>query len=135
VNEAAELQSEIQAFIDLPVVERTDTAFEGVHENVLRHFKEDREGEADDGISNLVLLDAATNRSYGNAVFAIKRQRILSLDRDGVFVPLCTRNVFLKCYSRKVDHLMFWTQDDRDDYREVLIDTLHAFFANGWTDE
>lgn len=139
VNEALKLQSEIQAFIDLPVKERTDPAFQVVYEKVLRHFKEysegEEEGEADNGISNLVLLDAATNRSYRNAVFAVKRQRVLSLDRDGVFVPLCTRNVFLKCYSRKVDHLMFWTQEDRDDYMQALIDTLHGFFADGCTDE
>lgn len=135
VNEAPELQGDIQAFIDLPVKERTDAVFEVVYEKVLRHFKEDSEGAADNGISNLVLLDAATNRSYGNALFAVKRQRVLSLDRDGIFVPLCTRNVFLKCYSRKVDHLMFWTQEDRDGYRQALIDTLHGFFADGGTNE
>lgn len=131
VNEAAELQGEIQAFIGLPVVGRTDAAFEVVHEKVLHHFKEDHEGEADNGLSNLVLLDASTNRSYGNAVFAVKRQRVLSLDREGIFVPLCTRNVFLKCYSRRVEHLMFWTQEDRDDYQQALIGTLHGFFAQG----
>jgi hypothetical protein len=135
VNEATDLQSEIQAFIDLPMKERTDSVFGVVYEKVLRHFKEDSAGEADNGLSNLALLDAATNRSYGNAVFAVKRQRVLSLDRDGIFVPLCTRNVFLKCYSRKVDHLMFWTQEDRDDYRQALIDLLYGFFADGWTYE
>lgn len=135
VNEAPELQNEIQAFIGLPVREQTDPNFEVVYEKVLRHFKEGSEGEADNGISNLVLLDATTNRSYRNAVFAVKRQRVLSLDRAGIFVPLCTRNVFLKCYSRKVEHLMFWTQEDRDDYRQILINTLHGFFAEGWADE
>ena len=134
-DEAPDLQSVIQVFIDLPVRERTDAAFEVIYEKVLGHFKEDNEGEADNGLSNLVLLDAATNRSYGNAVFAVKRQRVLSLDRDGIFVPLCTRNVFLKCYSQKVDHLMFWTQEDRDDYRNALIDTLRGFFAEGGADE
>ena len=109
-NEAPDLRADIQAFIDLPSKEATDAAFDGVYEKVLRHFQEDGEDEADNGISNLVLLDYATNRSYGNAVFAVKRQRVLSLDRDGVFVPLCTRNVFLKCYNPQVDHVMFWTQ-------------------------
>ena len=103
-----------------------------MYEKVLRHFQEDGENEADNGISNLVLLDYATNRSYGNAVFAVKRQRVLSLDRDGVFVPLCTRNVFLKCYNPQVDHVMFWTQEDRDGYRQAMIDTLHTFFTGGW---
>jgi hypothetical protein len=131
-NQASDLGTDIQAFIDLPTKEATDDAFDAVYEKVLRYFQEDGEDGADNGISNLVLLDYATNRSYGNAVFAVKRQRILSLDRDGVFVPLCTRNVFLKCYNPQVEHVMFWTQQDRDGYRQVMIDTLHAFFTSGW---
>ena len=58
----------------------------------------------------MILLDEYTNRSYKNAVFAVKRQRLLSLDQAGIFVPLCTRNVFLKCYSPQVDKLMFWSE-------------------------
>jgi hypothetical protein len=131
-NQDSDLRTDIQAFIDLPTKEATDAAFDAVYEKVLRHFEEAGEDEADNGISNLVLLDYATNRSYGNAVFAVKRQRILSLDRGGVFVPLCTRNVFLKCYNLQVDHLMFWTQKDRDGYRLAMIDMLHAFFTSGW---
>ncbi len=131
-NEAPDLRTDIQAFINLPTKEATDATFDVVYEKVLRHFQEDGDDEADNGISNLVLLDYATNRSYGNAVFAVKRQRVLSLDRDGVFVPLCTRNVFLKCYNPQVDHVMFWTQKDRDGYRQAMIETLHAFFTGGW---
>lgn len=131
-DEAPDLRTDIRAFIDLPAREATDAAFDAVYEKVLRHFQEDGENEADNGISNLVLLDYATNRSYGNAVFAVKRQRVLSLDRDGVFVPLCTRNVFLKCYNPQVDHVMFWTQKDRDGYRQAMIEMLHAFFTGGW---
>ncbi len=130
-KEALELQSDIEAFLNLPAKEATDANFDGVYEKVLRHFREDQESEADNSISNLVLLDYETNRSYGNAVFALKRQRVLSLDRDGIFVPLCTRNVFLKCYNHQVEHLMVWTQEDRDGYREVMIETLHAFFTGG----
>jgi hypothetical protein len=59
-------------------------------------------------------------------------QTMGSTSRDGVFVPLCTRNVFLKCYNPQVDHVMFWTQKDRDGYRQVMIDTLHGFFTSGW---
>jgi hypothetical protein len=131
-NEALDIQSDIQAFIDLSAKDSSDVAFDEVYEKVLHHFREDGENEADNSLSNLVLLDYATNRSYGNAVFAIKRQRVLSLDRDGIFVPLCTRNVFLKCYNPQVEHVMFWTQEDRDGYRQVMIDTLHDFFSKGW---
>jgi hypothetical protein len=128
-NEASDLRTDIKAFMILPTKEATDAAFDDVYQRVLRHFHEDEEDDADNGISNLVLLDYATNRSYGNAVFAVKRQRVLSLDRDGVFVPLCTRNVFLKCYNPDVGHVMFWTQQDKDGYRQAMIDTLHTFFA------
>jgi len=134
-NESSEICIDIQTFIDLPPKDATNSAFDVVYIKVLRHFQEAGGDEADNGISNLVLLDYATNRSYKNAVFAVKRHRILSLDRDGVFVPLCTRNVFLKCYNPQVDHVMFWTQKDRDGYRLAMIETLHAFFTGGWIHE
>jgi hypothetical protein len=78
---------------------------------------------------NLTLLDEGTNKSYKNAVFAVKRQRLLSLDQAGVFVPLCTRNVFLKCYSPRVGSVMFWGPEDRDAYQDVIIETLVRFFT------
>jgi hypothetical protein len=134
-HEAPELQTDIQVFINLPSKEATDATFDVVYEKVLRHFQEAGGDEADNSISNLVLLDYATNRSYRNAVFAVKRHRVLSLDRDGVFVPLCTRNVFLKCYNPQVEHVMFWTQKDRDGYRQAMIDTLYAFFTGAWIHE
>ena len=134
-DEAPDLRTDIQSFINLPPKDATDAAFDIVYEKVLRHFQEAGESEAENGISNLVLLDYATNRSYKNAVFAVKRHRVLSLDRDGVFVPLCTRNVFLKCYNPHVGHVMFWSQEDQDGYRQAMIDTLYTFFTGGWIHE
>ena len=51
-----------------------------------------------DNISNLALLDDETNRGYGNAMFFIKRKKIIENDKQGIFVPICTKNVFLKYY-------------------------------------
>jgi hypothetical protein len=86
------------------------------------------EASGSDGLDNLTLLDRYTNRSYKNAPFAIKRHRILSVDRDGIFVPLCTRNVFLKCYSRRIGNPLIWGRDDREGYLDAIIKTLTAFF-------
>ena len=133
-NQAPDLQALIQAFLTLPPREGI-AVFEPLYGKLLHHFDEADSGEPDHSIANLVLLDYETNRSYQNAVFAVKRQRVLSLDQHGVFVPLCTRNVFLKCYNPRVDHVMFWTQEDRDGYREVLIETLQTFVTGGWIDE
>jgi hypothetical protein len=124
----AELCSEIDKFVILSQKDALDTVFDGLYERVLGVFKESDE-DVDNGISNLTLLDQNTNRSYKNAVFAVKRQRLLSLDQSGIFVPLCTRNVFLKCYSPQVDNVMFWSNDDRQAYRAVIIETLVRFFG------
>lgn len=47
-------------------------------------------------IGNLTLLNAKINRSYGNAIFPAKRKEIIAHDKNGSFIPLCTKNVFLK---------------------------------------
>ena len=134
-TDAPELLAEIEQFMGLSHVEATLERFETVYESVLKHFQELDDEEPDNSIANLVLLDEKTNRSYKNAVFAVKRQRVLALDRDGVFVPLCTRNAFLKCYSSQVEHAMFWTQADGEGYRMAVIDTLQHFFEGEWVHE
>jgi hypothetical protein len=130
-NTEQELQQEIVAFIASPHTEESDNLFDSLYERVREVFRETDNDETDHGIANLALLDQRTNRSYKNAVFAVKRQRVLSLDQAGIFVPLCTRNVFLKCYSPQVDNVMFWSKADRNGYMEVMLNTLVHFFQGG----
>jgi len=111
--------------------EEANERFDSIYKQVLESFEESDSSEVDHGLQNLALLDAHTNRSYGNAVFPIKRRRILGLDKDGTFVPLCTTNAFLKYYSHKIDRMMFWTEEDRGDYFNNVVDTLVTFFAQG----
>ena len=124
-----ELRSEIEEFVKLSQKDAIDSDFDSLYERVLGVFKESDESDVDNGIGNLTLLDRSTNRSLKNAVFAVKRQRLLSLDQSGVFVPLCTRNVFLKCYSEQADNVMFWSSEDRDAYVAAMVETLARFFA------
>ena len=126
-----ELQEKIRAHLDLAPKERT-SAFDPLYSELLKYFHEDDSGEPDNSIANLALLDQETNRSYKNAVFPVKRRRVLELDTHGVFVPHCTRNVFLKSYSPQVGHNMYWTEEDRDGYRQELIDTLYTFMKGDW---
>jgi len=123
-----ELRQDIQSFVSLPQGDDANAAFEPLYERVLKFFHESDGEETDHGIGNLTLLDSSTNRSYKNAVYAVKRKRILELDQAGIFVPLCTRNVFLKCYSPQVDNVMFWGKPDREAYQEVVVETLVRFF-------
>jgi hypothetical protein len=128
-DDASEICSKIVDFIDLSQVEATNERFDSLYEEILHYFNEATEGEAVNGIANLTLLDKHTNRSYKNAPFAVKRQRILDLDQHGIFVPLCTRNIFLKCYSPQVENAVFWGEKDQQGYQEAIIDVLVNFFC------
>lgn len=103
-----------------------DDFFDEVFIAVRRVFEEDKITEVD-GISNLSLLDETTNRSYGNAMFPIKRNRIIENDMGGLFVPLCTKNVFLKYYSKQIKDAMHWKQNDAEDYLNAMQQILKEY--------
>ena len=104
-------------------------AFQNLYLYVREHYDGAGELADDNALGNLTLLDAATNRGYGNAVFPIKRSKIIARDRDGVFIPLCTRNVFLKCYSKRIDHLSAWSSHDRADYFDAIVTSLNGLLG------
>jgi hypothetical protein len=124
-----QLQKDIESLKKMVPRDVTDEVFDPLYDQLLAYFHETSDVESDQGIGNLTLLDEHTNRSYKNAVFAVKRQQLLSLDQAGIFVPLCTRNVFLKCYSPHVDNVMFWGARDRLAYQTTILETLVGFFS------
>ena len=89
--------------------------------------KEEGEAFDIDNLSNLALLDSSTNRGYGKAPFPQKRTTIIKRDEEGVFIPLCTRNVFLKYYSPHTNSLLFWSATDRENYLDKIKETLKNF--------
>lgn len=92
------------------------------------YFDEDRISDEDkDHIGNMALLNASINRSYGNAYFAIKRMHIKDKDSEGIFIPLTTKNVFMKYYSKRVDSMLVWTNDDATDYCAAIKGRLSRF--------
>ena len=82
--------------------------------------------EEKDFIWNFVLLNAKTNRSYGNNIFPVKRKRILQ-DEYNVYTPVGTRNVFEKAYSRKSDQMLYWSKSDAKSYWEDLKSVLNSY--------
>lgn len=128
-DDKADLCSEIESFIHLSQIDATNERFDSLYAEILKFFGEDVEGDVVHGIANLTLLDEHTNRSYKNAPFAVKRKQILDIDQHGIFVPLCTRNVFLKCYSPQVDNVMFWREADQQGYQDAMTKVLVNFFC------
>jgi len=114
------------------LIERIDNYseenFEQLFKDILNYFDEKGMHKDINDLSNLVLLDAETNRSYKNAIFPVKRKIIIAREKEGTFVPICTKNVFMKYYSPQIEQMTFWSEIDKEEYfksiKEVLIDYL-----------
>ena len=113
-------------------------------ENGWDNVKEDK-----NKIWNFVLLDAGTNRGYGNAIFPAKRRCIIGKDQgifytidndlnvspsEGAiaFIPPVTRNVFLKYYNTSEANFRVWTKSDAELYKANILEVLKDF---GVTDD
>ncbi len=82
----------------------TQESFVDIHNEIIRmtgEIYDENNKVIKNNIGNLTLLDARTNRSYGNALFPTKRRIIIEKDRKGTFIPICTKNVFLKYFDLK----------------------------------
>lgn len=67
-------------------------------------------------LENMALLACPDNSRLNNAIFPVKRDRIIEMERQGRFIPPCTRNVFLKLYSKADNQPYFWSTADKRDY-------------------
>jgi len=81
------------------------------------------------GIENLALLSADNNSSLSNGLFVDKRARIIEMDKNGEFIPVCTKNVFLKYYTKKLSDVYFWSEQDQKDYKCSIVETLKEFLG------
>ncbi|MEA3316324.1 MAG: DUF262 domain-containing protein [Campylobacterota bacterium] len=97
--------------------------FQEVQNQVINIF-----GEAEvDTIDNLALLTVGVNSSLSNSVFPIKRQILKQKDTQGEFIPICTKNVFLKYYSNDIKNIYFWSKEDRESYLKEMKLVLQKF--------
>lgn len=98
------------------------------------HATADETDEPDGSLCNLTLLDSATNRSqlYACKPFNEKRAFILDKESNGLFVPVCTKNVFLKVYTKRITDLTNWNDNDKKDYISAINSTFEQFFSGGF---
>lgn len=78
-------------------------------------------------IGNLTLLDAATNRMYGNSLFCTKRRIIIERIKQGVFVPIATQYIFAKFFDEKGTNRSLWTKEDMEAYHKYIYETLKQY--------
>lgn len=104
-------------------------SFQELFNSVLEFFREleDTDESKMHTIQNLALLDKDSNSALNKAVFDVKRERIKKLEARGVYIPLCTKNVFLKYYTENPNQLYFWSETDRQAYLSSIKSTLNEY--------
>lgn len=133
--------------------------FRDIYEIVMKEYPSDNllnecVGGLDGGdnermhIWNLALLDEGTNKGYHNSIFSVKRSFVIYkeqgvhcyLSEDGkvlkdqkkaiAFVPICTKQAFMKYYTADANALLAWTRDDSKKYLEDIQDKLSDFLKH-----
>ena len=87
----------------------------------------DADEEIKNTIGNLTLLDAATNRMYGNSLFCTKRRIIIERIKQGVFVPIATQYIFAKFFDEKGTNRSLWTKEDMEAYHKYIYEALKEY--------
>jgi hypothetical protein len=104
--------------------------FSELSERIIRLFTEEGDGAEDiHSLANMALLSQAGNTSLSNAVFELKRRKIIEMDKEGQYIPVCTRRVFLKYYNPgpAATQIAFWSREDRRYYIDEIKNELSAY--------
>ncbi|MCY0854019.1 hypothetical protein [Cupriavidus sp. D39] len=60
-------------------------------------------------------------------MFEVKRQKIVEMDRQGAYVPVSTRHVFLKYFTgADAQQIHFWSLRDRESYLDAMIGSVSS---------
>ena len=78
-------------------------------------------------IDNLCLIDKNTNSQLNNSVFDVKREKIKKREVKGYYIPISSRNVFLKSYTDYPQNNAYWRLEDRTGYLNSLEETYNYF--------
>lgn len=104
--------------------ENWDKCIEAIKEIAEEKSEEDNR----DTIGNLTLLDAETNRSYGNALFPRKRKEILEAIRNGKYVPQCTQMIFYKNFGEtSLQNSLYWSDACKKAYQDYILNELKEY--------
>lgn len=144
------LREEIQKFIQNDSSDNFMTLYNKVFKEIGKEQNKLNESERM-RIWNLALLDESTNKGYHNDIFPLKRRCLIGRDqgviinseivkeKDSIvikltkkpaeisFIPICTKNAFLKYYTPSTNNLMDWDKTDAINYKQNILDTLKVF--------
>lgn len=127
-NKNKELINQLQNAIKNPKL--TFEIFSQLFEKVINELSEEGSIEYTHSLSNMALLGQPGNSALNNATFAVKRDKILEMDKNNDYIPVCTRQVFLKYYTpSELNQLHFWGEADRDAYLNEMERVLKNYLT------
>ena len=123
-----ELIAAMQAAIEKPKLERAE--FDDLQQKVVGLLSVQGNAEYMHSISNLALLRSDDNAALNNSTFDVKRNLIVEMDKEGQYIPFCTKMVFLKYYTPSEENqLHFWGQADRIAYIKAMNKVLALYLS------
>ncbi len=129
-----ELIAAMNAAINNPKLERAE--FDDLQQQVVKLLSVQGNAEYLHSIGNLALLKSGDNAALNNSTFDVKRNLIVEMDKEGQFIPFCTKMVFLKYYTPSADNqLHFWGQADRAAYVKAMNRVLADYLTEPITVE
>lgn len=146
-----ETQEDIKDYFEKKDSDESEDLYVKIQQKLTKniHLQEEWNPEKKNKIWNYTLLDSSTNRSYGNAIFSGKRRVIIGKDKGKLipipklstdkktllvdnteqeatssFVPLCTKQAFMKYYSSIFTDPNYWTLEDAKGYKNDIQECL-----------
>ncbi len=108
----------------------TGDKFEELFEKVIKILSEEGSIDYTHSLLNLALLGQSDNSALNNSTFAVKRNKVLEMDKSSDYIPVCTRRVFLKYYTpSESNQLQFWGEADRDGYEIEMNKVLQNYLT------
>lgn len=124
------LVGEMNSFIEGDPKRVTRESFGEIREKVVSLLSEDSDTGRMHMLENMALLQRGNNAALSNSTFGAKRNKIIDMDKDGKFIPYCTKKVFLKYYTKSENiksKFYFWANEDRRAYIEEFNEVLGEY--------
>ena len=118
-----EIKKEIKDLLESDKINPEE--FNILKDRLIKFFESDSLHELD----NLALLSKRDNSSLNNALFPVKRNRIIQMEKEGKYVPLTTKNVFLKYYNDSDLQPFYWSKSDKIKYVENIEVILKPYLS------
>lgn len=102
--------------------------FSALYEQIVKMLSEDGDLSYLHTLSNMALLNNTSNSALNSSTFDVKRNKIIEMDKQGAYIPFCTKMVFLKYYTEsQYNQLNFWGLEDRKSYISAINTVLKPY--------